>query len=175
MKLKHILNIHRSQSNSRPSSQHGISNNHYPYDSSWSPSGFWTLLVQIHKTTPRVDWKEQTGTLKMEVSPFFNLVGPPSSKDLSRLAAPWQGWEPDSNFPSEFHKWNIAHKDDNLPMVLAKVNSILESNPLKAALNFISDNPFPAKSLIKAMISLFKRKRCLLSDPLPSTHHISST
>ena len=98
---------------------------------------------------------EQTRTLKIEVSPFSNLVGPPSSKDPSRLAAPWQKWEPDSNFLSELHKWNIAHKDDNLPTVLAKVNSILESNPLEAALKFISDSPFPAKSLIKAMIGLF--------------------
>ena len=98
---------------------------------------------------------EQTGTLKMEVSPFSNLVGPPSSEDPSRLAAPWQRWEPKSNFLSELHKWNIAHRDDKLPTVLAKVNCILESKSLEAALEFIPDNPFPAKSLIKAMLSLF--------------------
>ena len=98
---------------------------------------------------------EQTGTLKIEVSPFSNLVGPPSSKDPSQLAAPWQKWEPDSNFLSELHKWSIAHKDDKLPTVLAKVNSILESNPFQAVLKFIPDNPFPTKSLTKAMISLF--------------------
>ena len=91
----------------------------------------------------------------MEVGPFSNSVGPPSSKDTSRLAAPWQGWEPKSNFLSKLHKWNIAHKDNKLPTVLAKVNSILESKSLEAALEFIPDNPFPDKSLIKAMISLF--------------------
>ena len=31
------------------------------------------LQVQIHETTPRVDWKEQTGTSKMTVSPYSNL------------------------------------------------------------------------------------------------------
>ena len=34
------------------------------------------------------------------------------------------------------------------------VNGILESKPLQAALELIPDNPFPAKSLVKAMISL---------------------
>ena len=68
---------------------------------------------------------------------------------------PWQGWEPDSNFLYELHKWNIAHKDDKLPAVLTKVNSVLESKPLQAALEFIPNNPFPAKSLVKAMVSLF--------------------
>jgi hypothetical protein len=82
-------------------------------------------------------------------------MGPPFSKYPSRLAPPWQGWEPDSNFLSELCKWNIAHKDDKLPAVLAKVNNVLESNPLKAALEFIPDNPFPAKSLVKAIVSLF--------------------
>jgi hypothetical protein len=78
-----------------------------------------------------------------------------SSKDQSRLAPPWQGWKPDSNFLYELHKWNIAHKDEKLPAVLAKINSILESKPLEAALEFIPNSPFPAKSLVKALVSLF--------------------
>jgi hypothetical protein len=79
-----------------------------------------------------------------------------SSKDASRLAPPWQGWEPDSDFLFKLHKWNIAHKDDKLPAVLAKVNSVLESKPLEVALEFIPDNPFPAKSLVKAIVSLIQ-------------------
>ena len=82
-------------------------------------------------------------------------MGPPSSKYPFRLAAPWQGWEPESNFLSELHKWNIAHKDDKLPAILSKVNSILESDLLQAALECIPNSPFPAKSLVKTMISLF--------------------
>ena len=78
-----------------------------------------------------------------------------SSKDTSRLAPPWQGWKLDSNFLSDLHKWNNLHKDDKLPAVLAKVNGILESKPLEAALEFIPDVPFPAKSFVKAMTSLF--------------------
>ena len=78
-----------------------------------------------------------------------------SSKDQSRLAPPWQGWEPDPDFLYKLHKWNVAHKHDKLSAVLTKVNSVLESKPLKAALEFIPDNPFPAKSLVKAMVSLF--------------------
>ena len=80
---------------------------------------------------------------------------PPSSKVPSRLAPPWQGWEPDQEFLYKLHQWNIAHKEDKLPAVLTRVNSALESKPLQAALEFIPDNPFPAKSLVKAMISLF--------------------
>ena len=83
------------------------------------------------------------------------MVAPPSSKFPSRLARPWQGWKPDPEFLHKLHEWNKKHKDDKLPAILAKVNSILESNSLQAALGFIPDNPFPAKSLVKAMISLF--------------------
>ena len=79
---------------------------------------------------------------------------PPSSK--FRLAPPWQGWEPDQEFLYKLHQWNIVHKDNKLPAVLAKVNSTLESKPLQAALEFIPDHPFPAKSLVKAMISLIQ-------------------
>ena len=80
---------------------------------------------------------------------------PPSSKIPFLLAPPWQGWEPDQEFLYKLHQWNIAHKDNKLPAVLAKVNSALESKPLQAALEVIPDNPFPAKSLVKAMIGLF--------------------
>ena len=69
---------------------------------------------------------------------------------------PWQGWEPDSNFLHELRKWNIDHKDDKLPAVLAKVNSILESKPLQAALEFIPCSPFPAKPLVKTIVSLIQ-------------------
>ena len=83
------------------------------------------------------------------------IVRPPSSKIPFLLAPPWQGWEPDQEFLYKLHQWNIAHKDNKLPAVLAKVNSALESKPLQAALEVIPDNPFPAKSLVKAMIGLF--------------------
>ena len=98
---------------------------------------------------------EQSGTLKIWVSAPTDSGTTPSSKDSSRLAPPWQGWEPDSDFLHKLYQWNIAHKDDKLPGVLAKVNSILESKPLQAALEIIPDQPFPAKSLVKAMTSLF--------------------
>ena len=83
------------------------------------------------------------------------IVGIPSPKVPSRLAFPWQGWEPDSNFLNELHEWNKKHKDDKLPAVLEKVNSVLELEPFKVALEFIPDIPFPAKSLVIAMVSLF--------------------
>ena len=102
---------------------------------------------------------EQIRTLKMRKSglvlaPTYLIVGL-SSKHPSQLASPWQGWKPDSDFLHKLYKWNIDHKDDKLPTVLNKVNSILESKPLQAALEFIPDHPFPAKSLVKAMTSLF--------------------
>ena len=143
----------------------GISINHCPCD--------WPLIELC---------MEQ---IKIWVSPYLALlliVGPPSSKDLSRLAPPWQRWEPEPNFLNELQKWNNTHKNDKLPAVLAKVNSILESKPIEAALEFIPDSPFPAKSLVKAIINLFllgSVSDCLLADTcdLPSTqiHYISST
>ena len=85
------------------------------------------------------------------------IVRPPSSKLPFQLAPPWQGWEPDSNFLYELCKWNVAHKDDSLPVIFKNVASALDSKPpLQAALEFIPDSPFPAESLIKAMISLIQ-------------------
>jgi hypothetical protein len=83
----------------------------------------------------------------------------PSSEDQSGLAPPWQGWEPAPDFLFKLHKWNIDHKDEKLPAVLKRVNSVLESKLLRveAALEeFIPDNPFPAKSLVKAFVSLIQ-------------------
>ena len=109
------------------------------------------------------------------------VVRPPSTKVPSRLAPPWQGWEPDQEFLYKLHQWNIAHEHNKLPTVLSNVNNALESKPLQAALEVIPDNPFPAKSLVKAMISLFLLGS--VSD-VPSqtplnhtnhTHHFSST
>ena len=101
---------------------------------------------------------------KVLVSPCL-IVVLPSSKVPSRLAHPWQGWEPDSSFLCKLHKWNIDHKDNKLPVVLAKVNSVLESKPLEIGLECIPDQPFPAKSLIKALVSLVL---------LGSVSHVSS-
>ena len=105
---------------------------------------------------------------------------PPSSNVPSRLAPPWNGWEPDANFLGELHKWNIAHKDEKLPAVLYKVHSILvESKPLQIALEFIPSSPFPAESLVKEMVSLFLLGRVSdVSSQTPAathTHHFSST
>ena len=84
------------------------------------------------------------------------IVRPPSSKIPSQLATPWQGWELEQEFLYKLHEWNKKHKDDKLPAVLAKVNNVLELDSFQAALEFIPDDPFPAKSLVKAMISLFQ-------------------
>ena len=83
-------------------------------------------------------------------------MAPPFSKYPSRLAPPWQGWEPDSNFLHELHEWNKNHKDDKLPAILAKVNTILESKPVQVALDFIPSSPFPAKPLVKTIVSLIQ-------------------
>ena len=105
------------------------------------------------------------------------------SKDPSWLAFQWERWEPDSNFLSDLRKWNKTHENDKLPAVLDKVNSILESKSLEAALEFIPDNPFPAKSLVKAIINLFllgsvSESDCLFTDtcdlPYTQIHYISS-
>jgi hypothetical protein len=106
-------------------------------------------------------------------APTYLIVGL-SSKDPSRLAPPWRGWEPDSKFLYELHKWNIAHKDDKLPAVLAKFNSILESKPLQAALEFIPNSPFLAKSLVKAMVSLILLGSVSDVSSPPATYPYSS-
>ena len=85
---------------------------------------------------------------------------PPSSKYPSRLAptpVPWEEWILDSNFLQNLYNWNIAHdsEDEKLLDLLAKINSVIESDFFEAALGFIPDTPFPAKSLVKAIINLF--------------------
>ena len=116
------------------------------------------LQVQIHEMTLRVGWIEQIWTLKMRVSLCSNLPEEDHYhlKVPSRLVPPWEGWKPDSNFLHELHKWNIANKDRKLPAVLAKVNSILESKPVQAALEFIPSSPFPARPLVKTIVSLIQ-------------------
>ena len=140
------------QSNSRPQSpaivhHQGMSTNHCPsIDQSSSSAGTNDASSRMDGTD--LDTKYPSKSLLLLVEPFL-------FKNLSQLAPPWKRWEPDSNFLKDLQKWNIAHKDDKLPSVLDKVNSILESKPLQAALEFIPDIPFPAKSLVKAMVSLF--------------------
>ena len=99
---------------------------------------------------------EHIRKLKMRVSPYSNLPDSDLRHLITRLAPPWQGWEPDSNFLHDLHKWNIANKDRKLPAVLAKVNSVLESRPFQAALEVIPSSPFPAKPLVKTIVGLIQ-------------------
>ena len=104
-----------------------------------------------------------------------HIVGPSLSKDPSRLAPPWKRWEPGSNFLNDLQKWNTANKDRKLPAVLAKVNRILDSKPLQAALESIPNSPFPAKSLVKVMVSLFQLGSVSdVSAQIPATYPYSS-
>ena len=62
-RAKGFLNIHRS-------SQQGISNG-TAHTIDCHQDTHRALQVQIHKKTPRVDWLEQIGTLKIGVSPCY--------------------------------------------------------------------------------------------------------
>lgn len=74
---------------------------------------------------------------------------PPSSTPA------WAAWEVDRDSLCCINQWNREHQDNKFStVVLSGVNRLLESQVFEATLAFIPDNPVPAKSLVKALVSL---------------------
>jgi len=92
-------------------------------------------------------------------------AGPPTSESPSSSIPPWTEWEVDENSLCCINQWNREHQNNKFStVVLERVNRILESKVFDATLAFIPDNPVPAKSLVKALVSL-----TLLVTKIPET------
>ena len=77
------------------------------------------------------------------------------SKSPPSSTPPWTAWEVERDSLRCINQWNQDHQDNKFSTVVLKgVNGLLESQVFEATLAFIPDNPVPAKSLIKALVSL---------------------
>src|SRR5882762_2123316 len=107
----------------------------------------------------------------------LHVAAPPSSESLSPSIPPWAAWEVDEKSLRCINQWNLKYQDNKFStVVLGCVNGILESKAFEIALAFIPDNPVPANSLVKALVSLAllvsvskesQKFSCITQHPLP--------
>ncbi|KAJ6548775.1 hypothetical protein B0H19DRAFT_1237461 [Mycena capillaripes] len=91
-------------------------------------------------------------------------AGTPLTK-LLPSPPPWVEYKIDQDALCSINRWNQENPDNKFStVVLGKVNRILESKVFENMMNFIPDNPVPAKSLVSALVSL-----ALLGTKIPET------
>jgi hypothetical protein len=78
-----------------------------------------------------------------------DLIGLISTNPLS-----WDPWELDSKFFDAMSQWTIDHPETTLDRVLDNICIGIDAG--KDLLDLIPDNPFPARSLVKALGCLIK-------------------
>ncbi|KAF7358159.1 hypothetical protein MVEN_00864200 [Mycena venus] len=79
----------------------------------------------------------------------------PYLKSTHTLPDPdWQAWKIDNKSISELREWGASHGDSNWRKLADKIHAALESKTLEAVQDFIPDSPFPAKTLVKALLSI---------------------
>ncbi|KAJ6525569.1 hypothetical protein DFH09DRAFT_172472 [Mycena vulgaris] len=68
----------------------------------------------------------------------------------------WQAWNIDDNAISELQKWGADHENSKWRILAEKIDQSLKSQTLTALQGFIPDSPFPAKTLVTALLSILK-------------------
>jgi hypothetical protein len=68
----------------------------------------------------------------------------------------WQAWKIDGDAISELRVWGAGHGNSNWRKLADKIDQSLKSDTFKAVQDFIPDSPFPAKTLVKALLSIVK-------------------
>jgi hydroxypyruvate isomerase len=77
--------------------------------------------------------------------------------------APWERWEVDNDreFLQTLQKWNASKPESSLDQVMKKVQEKLnqvadlaESETVKVVMELIPNNPFPAGTLVKGLVSV---------------------
>jgi hypothetical protein len=66
----------------------------------------------------------------------------------------WQAWNIDGNAISELRVWGDGRGNSNWRKLADRIDHSLKSETLKAVQDFIPDSPFPAKTLVKALLSI---------------------
>ncbi|KAF7351607.1 Vegetative incompatibility protein HET-E-1 [Mycena sanguinolenta] len=130
-------------------------------DSESSPA---TTLISpfIPESAPRqVDYGEDSSRGMKAVATAQSKPGIDRDIDLyskstdTWLSEPdWQAWNIDGYTISELRAWGDNHGDSNWRKLADKINESLKSRTLEAVLGFIPDSPFPAKTLVNALLSI---------------------
>ncbi|KAJ7911226.1 hypothetical protein B0H13DRAFT_1875980 [Mycena leptocephala] len=128
--------------------------------------GATTILPPDHESAPRhVDHGEdslkgaKTDTSDtVQSKPGSDLYIKLYLKSTHTLPDPgWQAWNIDGNTISELRVWGDRHGNSNWRQLADKIDQSLKSDTIKAVQDFIPDSPFPAKILVKALLSLRAR------------------
>ncbi|KAJ7748901.1 hypothetical protein B0H16DRAFT_897122 [Mycena metata] len=92
--------------------------------------------------------------------------GDPAQTDTSTPSEPdlnYEEWKIDSNSISQLRAWGAGHENSNWRKLAERIDHSLKSKTLEAVQDFIPDSPFPAKTLVKALVSRPFRKRSTTS------------
>jgi hypothetical protein len=85
----------------------------------------------------------------------------PGTHDISLSKAPWVGWQVDNEFLKKLHEWNVHEPQStairvmkNVQEKLSKFADLAESEVVKEAMELIPNDPFPAGTLVKALLNV---------------------
>jgi hypothetical protein len=77
------------------------------------------------------------------------------SSPLTYLQDPdWEAWNIDGDAIFKLRAWGAGRENSNWRKLDDTIDSSLKSETLKALRDFIPDSPFPAKTLVKALLSI---------------------
>ena len=66
----------------------------------------------------------------------------------------WKDWNIDGNAITELRAWGAAHENSNWIKLAETIDQSLKSKTLDTLKAFIPDTPFPAKTLVEALLNL---------------------
>ncbi|KAF8169716.1 hypothetical protein K438DRAFT_226272 [Mycena galopus ATCC 62051] len=66
----------------------------------------------------------------------------------------WEAWNIDGDSISQLQAWGAGHESSKWRKLAEKIHDALESKTCEAIQEFIPDSPFPAKTLVKALLSI---------------------
>ena len=90
-------------------------------------------------------------------SSVLNLIHRLTAHDTTQTnpTIEWKDWNIDGNAITELHEWGAATDENSNWIKLAEmIDRSLKSKNLEALKAFIPDNPFPAKTLVEALLNL---------------------
>ena len=74
----------------------------------------------------------------------------------------WHAWEIDGDAITQLCEWGSAHENSNWRKLAEKIDQSLNSKTIYTLKAFIPDSPFPAKSLVNALLGLVQLGMCAI-------------
>ena len=68
----------------------------------------------------------------------------------------WDIWNIDGDAIIQLRKWGSAHGNSNWWKLVEKIDQSLKSKTIDTLKAFIPDSPFPAKTLVNALLNLVR-------------------